>query len=220
MDNRDILFASLVGSRIAKQIPRLSVVQNELGKHALPGIPFLPNRNEITIATGAQEPFDNLWRADAPFPIDKQFFPLSFSIDDGNTWFLLPYETMINISGRNNIIRRSVAKWKAQEGQKNRIGTIKERWSQDDYEINITGVLIGSMISGNVEDCFPREDFEKLRKVLTHAKEIKVSSPPLEYLGISNIVIEDFTFPFTKGENVQAYTIRAYSDESYNLILT
>ena len=42
---------------------------------------------------------------------------------------------------------------------------------------------------------------------------------PLQLLGINRIVIEEMSFPFTKGENVQAYEISALSDFDFNLLL-
>ena len=125
---------------------------------------------------------------------------------------------MINISGKNTIVRRNVAKAKTKGGLELG-GSIKERWNQGDYDITITGVLIGSLLTGNVEDCFPREDFEKLRDFMTAPKSLKVYCEPLQLLGINQIVIEDFSFPFTKGENVQAYEIKCYSDFDYKLLL-
>lgn len=218
MGNQDILFASLVGSKVVKMIPRLEAVQNELMKHVLPPIPFLPFRNHEGVIDVSAEEYLNLWEADKPLSDEQQFFPLSLSIDEGATWFRLPYEPLISISGKNVIAKRRVAKWNSENSQQ-LTGTIKERWSQDDYEITITGVLMGSLLRGNYEDCFPRADFEKLKKVLTYAKEIQVACPPLELLGINKIVIDDFSFPFTKGENVQAYEIKACSDFSYNLLI-
>jgi len=218
MNNTDILFASLVGSKIVEMVPRLTSVQNELMKHVLPPLPFLPFRNEEGVIAVTAEEYINLWEADAPLSEEQQFFPLSLSIDLGKTYFRLPYEPLISISGKNVIAKRRVAKWNA-ENSKQLTGTIKERWSQDDYEITITGVLMVSLLRGNMEDCFPRADFEKLRKVLTNSKEIKVNCAPLELLGINSIVIDDFSFPFTKGENVQAYEIKACSDFSYNLLM-
>jgi hypothetical protein len=218
MNNTDILFASLVGSKIVEMVPRLTSVQNELMKHVLPPLPFLPFRNEEGVIAVSADEYTNLWNADTPLSEEQQFFPLSLSIDQGKTYFRLPYEPLISISGKNVIAKRRVAKWNA-ANSKQLTGTIKERWSQDDYDITITGVLIGSLLRGNVEDCFPRADFEKLKKVLTHAKEIKVNCAPLELLGINSIVIDDFSLPFTKGENVQAYEIKASSDFSYNLLM-
>lgn len=218
MGNQELLFASLVGSKIVKMVPALESVQNELMKRVLPPIPFLPFRNEDGVIEVNSEQYENLWQADAPQSEAQQFFPLSLSIDKGETWFRLPYEPLISISGKNTIAKRKVAKWNA-DVSKQMTGTIKERWSQDDYEITITGALMGSILTGNVEDCFPRADFEKLRKVLTHSKEIEVACPIFELLGINKIAVDDFSFPFTKGENVQAYEIKACSDFSYNLLM-
>lgn len=219
MGNQEILIASLFGSKIIQMVPALDVINNELGKHVLPPIPFLPFRNEDGVLKPKVSALESTtWQADFPLDEAQQFFPLSMSIDGGTTWFRLPYEPLISIVGKNVIAKRRVAKWSA-DATNNLTGTIKERWSQDDYEITITGVLIGSILRGTVHDCFPQSDFLQLKKILTNAKQIKVNCPPFELLDIHNIVIDDFSFPFTKGENVQAYEIKCCSDSSYNLLL-
>ncbi len=218
-NDTDILFASLVGSKVIEKVPRFAALQNELMKHVLPPFNILPvQTDQINVDSVKGEVAPNLWQADPPTAEADQFFPLSLSIDEGATWFLLPYEPMININGKNEIIKRKVAKSASDDGVI-RKGTIKERWNQDDYEITITGVLIGSIMTGNMGDSFPKEDFRKLESVLTAAKSIQVKCPPFELLGINQIVIEEFSFPFTKGENVQAYEIKAYSDYNYKLLL-
>ncbi len=221
MNNSEILFASLVGSGMVKTANRVSVAENQLGKHVLPSIPLPVNNMKQQLSNGSIPSFDpdTLWKADAPLSEDQQFFPLSFSIDNGNSYWLFPYEPMISINGKNKIIRRSVAKFKKTEGGDQPFGSVKEHWSQDDYEITITGILFGSLMQGRMEDCFPRDDFQKLRDLFTYNKEIRVKCEPLQLLGISKIVIEDFSFPFTKGENVQAYEIKAYSDTSHKLLI-
>ena len=219
MDNNDILFASLVGSKIVEMVPRLTAVQNELMKHVLPPLPFLPFRNSEGIAVVEKTNDEQFtWEADKPLSEEQQFFPLSMSIDQGKTYFRLPYEPLISINGKNVIAKRRVAKWNS-ENSNQLTGSIKERWSQDDYDITITGVLMGALLKGNFEDCYPRADFEKLKKVLTNSKEIWINCPPLELLGINKIVVDDFSYPFTKGENVQAYEIKSCSDYSYNLLM-
>jgi hypothetical protein len=210
LNNTDILFASLVGSKIS--IPRFNAVQNELMKHVLPPIPFLPLKNQEEIATVNSQAEGNIWMADMPLSEEAQFFPFSF-VGDNGVKYLLPYEPMISINGKNTIVRRNVAK------AKGLVGSIKERWNQADWEITITGVLIGSILTGSVSDCYPRADFEKLKAFMTKAKSLEVFCEPLHLAGIDNIVIEDFSFPFTKGENVQAYEIKAYSDSNYNLLI-
>lgn len=219
MGNQEILIASLFGSKIIQMVPALDVINNELSKHVLPPIPFLPFRNDEGVLKPKVSALESTtWQADFPVDEAQQFFPLSMSIDEGKSWFRLPYEPIISITGKNVIAKRRVAKWNS-ETTKQMTGTIKERWSQDDYEITITGVLMGSIMRGTVEDCFPKEDFLKLKKILTNAKHIKVACPPFELLDIHNIVVDDFSFPFTKGENVQAYEIKCSSDSSYNLLL-
>ena len=224
LNQTDILFASLVGSKVTKAIPRFEAIQNELAKHVLPPIPFLPFKNEEEIETTKGSYDGDLWKADSPTPKDQQFFPLTLIVEvetNGSTKqqrFLMPYEPMINISGKNSIVRRNVAKMKQNNGVSIG-GSIKERWTQDDYDITITGVLIGSILKGSTEDCYPKDDFQSLLVYLTAAKRIGVECEPLQLLGINYIVIEEFSFPFTKGENVQAYEIKAYSDFDYKLLL-
>lgn len=209
-DSKGILYASLVGSKV--NVPRFEEVQNELMKHVLPPIPFLPFTNTENVRKPNSFDEQPTWQADTPLSEEQQFFPFTF-VGANGVKYLLPYEPMVTIGGKNNIVRRNVAKAKGM------IGSIKERWSQGDYEITITGVLVGSVLTGSVEDCFPRADFEKLRDFMTASKDLKVYCEPLQLLGINKIVIEDFRFPFTKGENVQAYEIKAYSDFAYNLLL-
>lgn len=218
LSDKEILFATLLGSKIVDSIPRFSLVQNELMKHPAPQVPFFPfkNTDKIEYLNGGFDPV-NLWSA-TPKNEDKQFFPLIFrkrvdSPVSQEPWFTLPYEVLISVSGKNDIVKRKVAK------AKNFIGTIKEHWSQDDYEITITGVLFGSLETGSVQDCYPRSDFEKLRMYCTSPLGLEVKCPLLEMLGINNIVVEDFTFPFSKGENVQAYEMKALSDYSSEFLL-
>lgn len=215
MDKNDILFSAVYGTSINRE--RHQIVQERAMKHVGIPRPFLPFHVPTMVYGVREDRHSNIWQADAPLAEDEQFFPFTFAGDDGER-FLLPYEPMINISGRNRIIRRNIAKAKTESGRELG-GTVKERWTRDDYEITITGALHGSLMTGNVEDCFPREDFEKLRDYMTAPRSLTVFCEPLQLLGIDQIVIEDFSFPFTKGENVQAYEIKAYSDYDYKLLL-
>lgn len=224
----DILFASLVGGKVADSVPRFTAVQNELAKHVLPPIPFLPLKNEAEVTSvsesisphnsfnGKYSDAAEIWQADKPMSESQQFFPFSFEFKEQK--YTLPYEPMINISGGNTVIKREVAKAKPKSGS-SLTGSIKERWNQKDYEITITGVLMGSVLTGDASKCFPRKDFEQLKKIITEPARLKVYCEPLQLLGIHYIVIESFSFPFTKGENVQAYEIKGYSDFDYNLLI-
>lgn len=214
LDNQDLVFASLMGSRAVNLIQNANILNNELANNVLPVIPFLPlkDANNVSKTPGRAINFENNWTTPDNVDKQKQFFPLSFSFT-GNIWWTFPYEPMLNISSGNSIVKRNVAKQGDQL-----IGTIKERWSRKDFDITVTGVLIGSILRGTPEDCFPREQFIKLFEFLKHSKEIYVNSHPLELLGIVKVVVEDYSFPFTKGENVQAYELKLTSDDSYSLL--
>jgi len=216
-NNNDLLFAKLVGSKVLDGSGRFPAVQNELMKHVGKFTPFLGFGDQIGVPKVTGTPSENLWQSDKPLGNDGQFFPFTFLGDNGER-YLLPYEPFVSISGMNTIIRRNVAKAQTDNGSVVG-GTIKERWNQGDYEITITGALYGSILTGSVADCFPREDFLKLKEIMTTPKSLKVYCEPLQLLGINQIVIEDFSFPFSKGENVQAYEIKAYSDFGYKLLL-
>ena len=214
MTNKDLIFASLMGSNNVQMYQRAQVVQNELATHVLPTIPFVPvkdNKNDVQKVGTPNFKFNEF--SDS-IPEAQQFFPLSFSFtSDGQKW-LFPFEPMINVSSGNNIIKRNVAK----QGE-NLIGTIKERWSRKDFEIQVTGVLMSSLLKGTADQCFPTKQMQDLFRFLINAKEIFVYSHPLDVLRISKVVVEDYSFPFTKGENVQAYDLKLVSDYSYNLLI-
>lgn len=217
-NTKTILLASLLGSKLSESLPRLAVVQNELQKHVLPPIPFLPETNENGVDTPRSFSLNTpLWQADSP-NISGQFFPLSFRRKtDGGTssepWYTFPYEPLISIEGKNDIVKRKIAK------ANGFVGTVKERFSQDDYTITITGSLIGLKLIGTYDECFPRQDFERLRDYCICPGGIEVRCEPLQLLGINSLVVEEFTFPFTKGENVQAYELHCLSDFTSELLL-
>lgn len=212
LTDKDIIFASLMGSNAVGTIERTKLVQNELSKHVLPRIPFLPFQNESVIAQENLNPSWLINQTDLPIPEEQQFFPLSFSLTENGQKWLFPYEPMITISSGNTIIKRNVAK------QGNLIGTIKERWSRKDFDITVTGVLMGSLTTGKFEECFPREQMQRLFEFLKYNKEFYIYCAPLEILGITKVVVEDYSFPFTKGENVQAYDLKLTSDDFYTLL--
>lgn len=221
LTNENALIASLMGSKVVEQIPRFAAVQNEISKHVLPPVRFLPildKPSNIGYPDYSYPDYsleNELWQNDKPINVEDQFFSFGFYLEDEKTLWSLPWEPMINIQVPNRIIKRNIAK-----AGKNLIGSIKERWSTDDYEITITGAFYGDKMMGKSAQTYPRVDMENLRKLLLSPRSIKIESEPLQILGINRIVIESMSFPFTKGENVQAYEIKAVSDFPYELIYT
>ena len=138
---------------------------------------------------------------------------LSLTTSDGE--YVFPIDPIMAISGKNVITRRYVAKMKMQQGNDTvlRGGSVKESWSQDDYDITISGVLIGD----DAEDL--REQVQGLRAVLEAGETLKVTNELLNMgYGITHLVVESFQMPHTKGLQNQAYTIKCYSDSSINIL--
>ncbi|MDH1880928.1 DUF6046 domain-containing protein [Empedobacter sp. GD03797] len=212
--NENMLIASLLGSKVVEQIPRFEKVENYLETHVGVPIPFLPIRNEVVVRDAERFEPQEVWNGPKPISEENQFFPFSFKKETDKSWFLLPWEPMINIEAKNIIAKRYVAK----QGKSN-IGSIKERWAADDYDITITGTLFGLKERGKVEETYPRKDMERLRDYLLSGEALQVNCEPLQILNINRIVIETMNFPFTKGENVQAYEIKAVSDFEFNLLI-
>ena len=113
---------------------------------------------------------------------------------------------MISLNGQNILTRRHVSKGSIK-------GSIKERWTQDDYCVRIEGILFGE------DGKYPEADVAKLRK-FCEAGHVKALNPLLEIFGISQLAIESWDIPFTSGTTNQNYTIQAYSDDIYKLLLS
>lgn len=134
-------------------------------------------------------------------------FPLMLRIpkEGGEDW-LLPLEPMITINGKQVLKKRQVAKGRVR-------GSIKERWTQDDYSVKIEGILMSD------DGRYPEEDVRKLRAIC-EAGEVIATSPLLELFGISRLVIEAWDIPHTSGEANQNYSLSCLSDDIYKLLLT
>lgn len=132
--------------------------------------------------------------------------PLRFKLEEAGAeeWYF-PLEPMISLTGQHLIIRRQVNKGKIK-------GSIKERWSQDDYSVTIQGILMG------FDGKYPETDVSRLR-AFCEAGQVIAINPLLEIFGISRLVIEHWDIPHTVGTNNQNYTIKAYSDDIYKLLL-
>lgn len=133
--------------------------------------------------------------------------PLRFQLEEsGAEEWLFPMEPMISLNGQNILVRRNVSKGRIK-------GSIKERWTQDDYSVRIEGILLGT------DGKYPDADVAKLRS-FCEAGHVKALNPLLEIFCISQLAIESWDIPFTSGTINQNYTIQAYSDDIYKLLLS
>ena len=104
------------------------------------------------------------------------------------------------------MVRRSVAKSKV-------AGTIKERWSQDDYSISIIGCL------SNQDDIYPESDVRKIVELFNERQSLEICQEILLLLGIKFMAIESLNLPHTKGLGNQNFEIKGYSDENTDLLI-
>ena len=84
--------------------------------------------------------------------------PLRMRKDETDQFWLFPVEPQITIDGGNVVAKRTVAKGKGR-------GTIKERWTKDDYSVTIEGTLMGYANAYQ----FPEADLKKLREQIGRA---------------------------------------------------
>lgn len=170
-----------------------------------PGINLPPIlfRDKVVIINYSKESGTLTLGGNDPMVVRRQF-PVIFTAP-GLDSYAFPIDPFISVSFKNIITRRSVAK-----GDKR--GTVKERWTEDDAEINISGVLI----SENGQ--YP-QDVLKLQKYFETRQAVDIQCRLLNDLDITSIVIESFDLPFTKGAENQAFTIKAYSDDVFNLLI-
>ncbi len=134
-------------------------------------------------------------------------FPLRLQLDEeGSEEWLLPYEPTLTLRCEHIITRRYVNKGKVK-------GSIKERWSQNDYEVTIDGMLCGT------KGEYPTNDVLKLRSHCEGAK-LRVWHPLLELMGISRLVVNRWSLPHTEGKAYQRYRLDCSSDDIYKLLLS
>lgn len=219
MNNQDILFASLMGIKNYQTFERLEIVQNELSKHVTPQLPFLPfqNKDEVLQKQYENALLDNNY-IDEIHP-NNQFFKCGLSLRNSKDIWYFPYEPLISISGGTDFEKHNISRHGTDKKGHILSGTMKSRSRTKDLEITITGMLFGKQERGKPEDCYPKAQLIRLMDFLTAHNEIQIFHDQLLLLGVTNIAIESFSFPFTKGENMQAFEIKAVSDDSnYKLL--
>ena len=132
--------------------------------------------------------------------------PLRVKTEMDSSWWQLPLEPVVSIICKNIIKRRNILK--SGISDVTRRGSVKEIWTQDDYQVSIAGVLIGEE-----ERDLPEEDLIRLKNMCENRGVLEVESKLFTIFNITRLAIESYEFPFTKGMNNQMYTIKGYSDD-------
>ena len=169
----------------------------------LPPYIILPGGNPITSVSDAEAVKGAMTRQGV---IHSQM-PFKVKRPDDTEWFTFPIEPLVSVSGKNSIIRRSVAKGTAG-------GSVKERWCRDDYTVQIQGVV---SLDGNA---YPEEQVRTISALFNERRSIEVAQEILLILGIKYLAVESLSFPHTKGVNNQNFSIKAYSDNNSELFIS
>jgi hypothetical protein len=136
---------------------------------------------------------------------------LRMRLESESEWYTFPLDPVLSVTGRNNIIRRDVLKVDVNSVRR---GSIKEIWSQDDYEVNIAGLF-----KSKDGETLPESELRRLRLLCEAREAVEVESVLFSILGITRLAIADYSLPFTKGVENQQFTLKAYSDELFELIV-
>lgn len=96
-----------------------------------------------------------------------------------------------------------------------RNGTVKEYIGDDDYQVNISGVLTAP------NGVSPADQIIELKKILDAPVPLQVASSYLQHLGIFNLVISGYELgQQAGGYSYQQFTINCISDEPQELRIT
>ena len=145
--------------------------------------------------------------------IDLKQAPLTLRREDG-TAYVFPLDPIMSVNSKNIITRRYVAKINQRNSQSPiRRGTVKEYWSQDDYDITISGMITG----GNADEL--NQMVREFTELCESGESLAVECDWLtDSFGITRLVVESFQFPHTKGVENQSYMLKCYSDDSVNIL--
>ena len=105
-----------------------------------------------------------------------------------------------------------------------RDGTVKEYASHDDYQVNISSVLIGTIDEDGVPaetGLYPIEEKQKLLDVEAAKVAVPVAGKLFEHLGIEWLVVKKVTWiPMEGVQTAQAFEMECYSDMPIELKLS
>lgn len=111
---------------------------------------------------------------------------------------------LITATQEKNIVRTKI---------QGRNGTIKEYVSDDDWNINIKGVLVGRDANKR-----PIDELKKLDSFRKSPLALDIISNFLDDIGVYSVVIMSITYEQREGmRNVYDFTINCYSDEPFEL---
>jgi hypothetical protein len=193
--NNDIL-QIFAGKKLGYELPPYISALSDLSRN---------QKEETAIRQMSPEELQTFVKTNAR--ITNQIFPFSIKKESEAIWWELPIEPVISIKGSNNIVTRNIAKSKGR-------GTVKEYWSQNDYEITVNGIFFSEDFNA-----YPEADVLRLKELFNAKEALEVKCDLLRIWDIFKIVVTDWDIPFTKGTSVQAWSFNALSDDPVELFV-
>ena len=131
----------------------------------------------------------------------------SYNTPDGKTITVPTIElgtALIEVSQSKNIVKTPI---------QGRNGTIKEYVSDGDFIINIKGVL-----ASNAQDYYPIDLKKELLSFCAAPVSFGVASKILDSFGVSEIVIQDYSFPQNEGmRNIVPFELQCLSETPFEI---
>ena len=129
--------------------------------------------------------------------------------DNAFNEFYLPY-TVIRVMGKSQWVKTNLNE---------RVGSVKELYSIDDYDITINGFFIDKE-----NRFFPTSDLEKLKSFHESGNSLRLSNALTDIFfdKDTKVVIESFDLPEVRGgkKHVRPFTMKLASDNIFTLIYT
>lgn len=164
----------------------------------LPTAPVAIRHVAADAQAGSHENYDS--------PLRLCSCPLALTLPDGTERFAFPADPQVAVNGRNTLALRHVAKSQAR-------GTVKELWSQDDWQVTIDAVLLAD----DPDSLYNL--MSALRTLLDADQPLAVESDHLQRaFAIDRIVVQTYQFAHTKNPSCQRVSITALSDDSHELL--
>lgn len=122
-----------------------------------------------------------------------------------------PQNTTIKLNLANPIVSINQSRNITRTTVQGRNGTIKEYIADGDYEIDITAALF------SYDGTYPLDDMELLAKLCKAPHELNVYSFLLDLFGVRSMVINDYAIAQTTMPDMQLFTLKALSDEPFEI---
>ena len=122
--------------------------------------------------------------------------------------------TLGDVELPNPVIRITSKKTIVETVMVNRVGTVKELIGQEDFRINIKGIIVSE------DNSYPEEMIKKIHDLYSRNKSLEIMSALTDIFlyDDNNVVITDINWPEMSGaQNIKTYEMNLVSDRSFDL---